>query len=392
MPRNQFMFLAILMLSLFFISKSESYCPKNEFVQYTDECFVCPSGSHTEEIEVDGDTVQICLCEADNNYFDIKSLTCKACPAGSEAIGLECECGSKKFFNQETGKCEESIAYSCKANEFFNAYGDFTCKKCPDGSTSPKGSMECTCSDDKFWDYYHGKCISCPSGSKRVKRYEDEYICNCTDSNQIYDELSNTCNKCPDNSERGDYDYCYCNDGFFGSYEADVLKSCKECPSGTDENGRCKCSQGKYFSYISKECKNFPDNAEEDAENYYGFSCKGNYYYDEYNEKCTACPSGATPETDGYSCICPSGKYWKRSTNKCIDTCTGGKINKAICKECPSGSISLGGTECICKNPATVEFDSDLGKCVNSKGEVINESSSRFLKLELMLLAFALFL
>ncbi len=219
-------------------------CKVNEHVSDGD-CVSCPRGT----IRVAGDKVSDgdTTCEPlvknsdgsgtcnDNFYSD--GTSCIACPDNSNSSGI--------LLSDSTS--------SCTCNNDFYADGNTSCTACPANSSlindqtiseSPSAGIPCICDDNHRWDESSQSCESCPDNSTSTLLGEGDTQCTC-DDNYSWDESSNSCIPCPENSTSSgaqapassgsEYHYrdkCTCNDNhYWNGY------NCTFCPNGFDSEG-----------------------------------------------------------------------------------------------------------------------------------------------------------
>ena len=336
----------------------------------SDKCTMCPNGKGTKPTHT----------------------SCQSCTSGQGSFAGICEdCPPGKRSNANV--CE-----LCRYNEYQDAYGKSFCKSCVNRVSAPGATACGPCAAAKY--LLDGTCVSCKSGEYRgVDDPEDRCIpvnAPCPHGMKASTGADGTCESCPDGKQSDQGTCTNCTAGFFekdsvcescpvGYYQAqDGQVSCTMCGTfkfasigsrdckNCDEtynivvNGICDvCPQGKMYdmnaatSHLIEDCKSCPA-GEEVASKTTCKPCTKNEF-SEQGEYCQLCPTGfATQSTGSSSCIkCVDGD--------CNGVCPEGEyLSEGICKNCPSGYVSLGGYQNKCSEctKGTYQHQQSKSNCI----------------------------
>ncbi|KAG2496094.1 hypothetical protein HYH03_005697 [Edaphochlamys debaryana] len=220
-----------------------------------------------------------------------------------------------------------------------------TCRRCPFGSTSAKGSTSCElCPAGSFVDsthdsYSYGDCTVCPEGTYNDKPGYTGASCKlCPAGFTARDEGATECELCPAGSyvdvvptTTDDVAYCYqCPENSYTT-QPGTIGGCEPCPSGYwAEGGATECTQCPPGTYGSGSC----------------MKCPPATYQDEAGaEECKPCPPGFTTQPGAKNLtqckICPAGSYVEDDSGNDTPGTAGG------CKACPPRTAAPEGSRSV---------------------------------------------
>ncbi|KAG2496095.1 hypothetical protein HYH03_005698 [Edaphochlamys debaryana] len=355
-------------------------CPDGLFALFgASACAACPPGRYVPMSKADAPSPEYvgdCIDCAANTYSDEPdSRTCMACPAGttSKPGSKACDpCPAGSYLMQEDS-WDPVTCEPCPAGSYSMQPMSQTCRRCPFGSTSAKGSTSCElCPAGSFVDsshdsYSYGNCTVCPRNTYNDKPGYSGAGCKlCPAGFTAEEEGATECELCPAGSyvdvvpiTADDVAHCYqCPPNTF-STQPGTVGGCSPCPNGTwSLEGSTECTRCPPGTYGSGSCT----------------KCPPATYQDEAGAKeCKPCPPGFTTLPGAKNLtqckICPTGSYVKEESGECVpcpkDTystaCKPGYFAAQAgdpCKACPPGTFASanGSTSCTPCAPGTTHF------------------------------------
>ena len=417
-------------------------------------CSICSDGTFSE----DGNECKPCR---DCPYSSIKMSSCsktadtkcEPCPPNmtSEVGSYECLCAVG--FTEEDGnctacpaatyktipgpgpcaECQQESGIICSESQYLILCGgsdEGKCETCPQGSTSPSGSMsreDCKCALGEGVDST-GICSPCEPGtykselnlescspcpeSKTTEHTGSVNISECVCPPGSYLD-SGSCQTCPVGhykQNHGNQDCTPCSDTFTTELGGSASAASCVCSPGSYVNtDSCElCPQGKYKpEFGTQACTSCSDTLTTEVAGsvneshcvclpgfYFDSSCQhcqvGKYKSEYGNEVCTACSDTLTTELTGSvsesHCVCLPGTTFSDS-GSCQD-CSIGKFKSAYgrqsCTACPTNKTTLytgtnTSSECQCRpNSWYCDGDANCEHECCSKFAEINLAVNRY--------------
>jgi len=268
-----------------------------------------------------------CRCTGENEFFDVKSVTCQKCPTGMVVNSERDRCWCPR---PECPCCANVENNPCKNNNGSKLIG------CPNSNHFVL-CTNTTCSDQ-----------TCPAG-------------------QLWNATQNACAPCPAGFQLSPNNKsCICNEGTIpnGGY------SCRTCPrNATIDEYNCYCSLPLILNAATNTCQACPSNKTfYDYSNNYKITCAcdGPMLWNEAAWECQPCPGSWVPEESaGMSrqvamvCRCTGeNEILDEKSVKCY-TCPSGLIANKLTEqcECPGLDQQLKGIGEVCKCPPDIRAD-----------------------------------
>ena len=306
-------------------------CPANTYKDYElGICVRCPVEATSAPLSED------CQCPAMFSW-DSKTKSCIDC-AHVDDWNCVKVCPAGRFWNMHLNMCND-----CPVNTY-SIQGDrnLVCLQCPDNSTAPVGSVQCTCTGYSFFSSELRSCVACPTGSVSRKGASSPSHCIPCRPGSVplssglgcscrkgygwvwTEDFEGTCKSCPattyNNHDQGICTSC--------PTEATSLPQSEEChcPSGLDwdgaacvdcteptgyKSGLCSCFAGTFWNLDTKRCEKCPEN----------------HHSDTSSLKCTKCRVGFSQNGD------PRSDF---TCDQCPDHHVGNGVD---CVMCPEGTI-----------------------------------------------------
>ncbi|CAL6096388.1 Conserved_hypothetical protein [Hexamita inflata] len=283
-------------------------CSEQSYQQPTQDgtlkCFLCPAGSKADAIAQTCDcyanlvydpSSNSCTC-VEQSYLQLSqdgSLSCVLCPAGSKPIGQTCQCDGNSIFFESA------------------------CVKCLDNSLAI--GNKCECSGQSYQASIQNGlpiCILCPQDSKANQITN---TCDCS-GNSVYDSSSSSCVACPDNSISKN-NICVCSSSSYQLNTDDNSLVCFSCPQDSTPNQlsqTCDCPANSIYSKQSNSCTKCPVNSQA-VDNVCQCSATNSYEVSRLNgiPNCFLCPTGSKANNCNKTCDCLGNSIYRSSTNTC---------------------------------------------------------------------------
>jgi hypothetical protein len=344
-------------------------CPFNQYQPQTGmaSCVSCASASTTPPEP--GCIQRACLS---NQYRDPSTGDCIALPLGVISTGNNFDPAPAPLgFTTVPGT---NTTIPCPSNYYgvrvsLGSLTASTCQKCPEGSTSARGSSECTrpC-DAGFYRNASSVCTRCPAGWYNA-RPTDLGIAACipcrtgtttpTDGATQPSQCTVACppgtftygappNRCTSPFCNGKFCPTVCRPGLYLNSKD---KSCQRCPPGT--------FMPEYNS--EPECRPCPVAPPERDGAFACVGCNAGSYFN--GTGCSLCPNGMFSGQGAESVLecsiapCGAGQFRNRQTLECEDcpvgTFSSAPNNADVCTACPKASVQplTGQSSCtLCTN------------------------------------------
>ena len=265
----------------------------------------------------------------------------------SLASGGPCQtCFIGRFSNSDSSICQV-----CGKGMYQDVPGALTCKSCPYGWYTTKGSGED--GHDSISD-----CTACPAGKFSEERFMDD---------------DSACKDCPDGQGSDGLNRWYCRTCPAGWYKFRAIfdwnvgtptNDCARCPTGRfqNEEGTQTCKRCSAGEYQDEEAQNECDN------------CPGGWFEYFDRTKCQQCDTGKYSNAGGSQCeLCAIGKYSDTLGSASCKNCAVGQFQSSVgastCMLCSPGkkSPSLGSSSCA---------SCPVGRFANSFGAITCQACS----------------
>jgi hypothetical protein len=286
-----------------------------------------------------------------------KCLTCTSNFLLQSTPPSQCTCGLKRFFNENTQKCE-SCPSSCRSCSYPGS--QFSCTSCEQGATlQPDGSCKCQ-SQSSFMDGVTGACRGCHYSCQTCI---DETETGCTSCDALANLSGGKCTCSSGYSMDPASRACVACYSTCKQCQGGLAISCTECYPGMNQipvfgvpTFSCSCPNGQFYVAPSTcvscggQCK----------------SCIGNQ-----PNQCLTCYDNAYLTPDN-TCQCNFPLTWSTSTRACEQytsachsyclTCFGPNYNQ--CLTCKQNAALTEDNSCACLDGWTlITSDGSCAAC-----------------------------
>lgn len=365
--KNILLPLLIILINTMKSDEVSIYCPRNHFIQSSNQCKECPSDSTPSN--------GYCICESETQYFNIKEWKCKECSnntMGVDSTKTSCKCENDTlYFNMDKGECSIIEYPPCSKSQYYDS-DTHKCVMCQEGVSEGGFAEKCSCNLNQFWHtgLNPKRCYTCGTGTPS----EDYLFCDCKDSSQFWNNNTFQCDYCPESSSKYSTDsnnkyatQCKCSDSdkIFNPKTA----TCDTCPENSvkKENSEtvlaelCICTDtDQYFDIESFKCVSCPSNSDRESNsNGNECQCKREYVKNTYlGGRCIKCPEHSKYNITQKKCVCESGYVFNN--------------NQFICEKCPEGASSDSEGNCVCQVGYLIE-----GSCKDCPEQAIYNNESK---------------